>query len=145
MRFLSLIFILSVFIVAGCTSQPSNTSSAVPAPGFEDVEEKILGVNTGSGTQGSGELREFTVTARRFSFNPDPIEVNIGDTVRITITSQDVAHGFALDEFGVNAFLRPGIASSVEFVADRAGTFRFYCTVPCGSGHSGMLGRLIVK
>ena len=32
----------------------------------------------------------------------------------------------------------------VEFVADKAGTFSFRCSVPCGSGHQLMQGTLVV-
>jgi cytochrome c oxidase subunit 2 len=37
-----------------------------------------------------------------------------------------------------------GEAITVEFVADRAGSFDFTCAEYCGTGHSGMKGRLTV-
>jgi cytochrome c oxidase subunit II len=33
---------------------------------------------------------------------------------------------------------------TLEFVADKAGTFGFSCSEYCGSGHSSMRGRLVV-
>ena len=85
------------------------------------------------------------MTAKRWEFTPSSITVNKGDTVKLTITSEDVTHGFNLPEFGVNAQLQPGKTIAVEFVADKTGTFSFFCSVFCGTGHSGMRGTLIVK
>jgi cytochrome c oxidase subunit 2 len=34
---------------------------------------------------------------------------------------------------------------TVEFVADKAGTFTFSCSVYCGKGHRGMKGELVVS
>ena len=39
---------------------------------------------------------------------------------------------------------RGGEAVTVEFVADRAGSFDFTCAEYCGTGHARMKGRLVV-
>ncbi len=90
-------------------------------------------------------VKEFSITAKRFEFNPNIITVNEGDKVKLMITSIDVTHGFAIDEYGVNVRLNPSQEEVVEFIADKSGEFIFYCSVPCGSGHSRMSGKLIVK
>lgn len=90
-------------------------------------------------------IKEFTMTARQWKFDPETITVNEGDTVKLQITSVDVTHGFALSEFGINEFLEPGKTVNIEFIADKKGTFTFFCSVFCGSGHSEMKGTLIVK
>lgn len=91
------------------------------------------------------EIKEFTIVARQFVFEPDTITVNTGDTVKLTINSVDVTHGFAISEFGVNVILPRGKTKTVEFVASLAGTYRMFCSVQCGSGHSSMKGTLIVQ
>ena len=88
---------------------------------------------------------EFNITARQWSFDPAVITVNKGDTVLLHIQSVDVTHGFAITEFNVNSTLTAGQTTDVEFVADQAGTFSFFCSVFCGSGHSDMQGTLIVE
>lgn len=98
-----------------------------------------------TGNQATGKLKEFTVTAKQFEFNPATITVNKGDTVRLTITSLDVPHGFRINEFNVNARIEPGKTAAVEFIADKSGTFTFFCSVVCGAGHSDMKGTLVVK
>lgn len=95
--------------------------------------------------QPTGELREFTITAKQFTFTPSTLTVNKGDRVRLSISDVDVKHGFAITEFGVNLLLTVGKTEIAQFVADKRGTFIFYCLVPCGSGHSTMKGQLIVK
>lgn len=35
--------------------------------------------------------------------------------------------------------------STVEFVVDKTGSFRYYCNVPYGSGHKSMGGNLVVE
>lgn len=137
----NLIFVLlfGLFLIAGC-SQTTTPSSAVPAPGQEDVEEKVV-----AGLETEGEVKEFDIIAKQFEFVPDTITVNQGDRVELHIESVDVTHGFALPEFGINERLNPGRDVHVNFVADKKGTFSFYCSVPCGSGHGRMSGQLIVK
>ncbi|MBI4451758.1 cupredoxin domain-containing protein [Candidatus Woesearchaeota archaeon] len=93
----------------------------------------------------STAVKEFTVTARQFEFDPATITVSRGDDVRLKITSQDVTHGFSISEYGVNERLDPHKEVVVEFTADKQGEFSFFCSIPCGSGHGGMNGKLIVR
>jgi len=102
-----------------------------------------------SGTVPStGEVREFEVTAKTWEFNLRMIEVDAGDTVVLRVTGLDdglgSGHGFALPDFMVNEVIREGQTLTIEFVADKTGTFTFSCSVPCGTGHSTMTGTLIV-
>ncbi len=94
---------------------------------------------------GSDGIREFTVTAKQWKFEPSTIEVNQGDLVRLGVTSIDVTHGISIPGYGINERLSPGQTVNIEFVADRKGTFPFACSVSCGVGHSGMGGKLIVN
>ncbi len=91
------------------------------------------------------DVKEFTMTAKQWEFSPSTITVNKGDKVRLLVTSIDVAHGINLPDFGVSGFINPGKQTVVEFVADKQGTFSFFCNVACGIGHSNMRGTLIVN
>lgn len=95
--------------------------------------------------QPTGEVKVFEIKAFQFYFEPDTITVNRGDVVNLHLESRDVTHGFALPEFGINEILELGKDVHVDFVADKAGEFMFYCSVPCGSGHGAMRGQLIVR
>ena len=93
----------------------------------------------------SPETKEFNVVAKQWDFSPSTITVNEGDNVILRIESIDVTHGFVLSGFGVNERLEPGKTTTVEFMADKKGTFSFFCNVSCGIGHSGMRGTLVVQ
>jgi heme/copper-type cytochrome/quinol oxidase subunit 2 len=70
--------------------------------------------------------------------------VGQGDRVVITLTASDVVHGFYLDGYKIEERVEPGIIKQIEFVANKAGKFRYRCTVSCGSLHPFMLGELVV-
>jgi len=92
-----------------------------------------------------GELKEITIRAYPFSFDPDTITVNVGDIVRLTAYSEDgMEHGIAIPEFGVEMTF-DYYPKTVEFVADKAGTFPFSCSLYCGPGHRDMKGKLVVN
>lgn len=97
-------------------------------------------------TQPEQTVKEFSMTAKRFSFDPAKITVNQGDKVSLKISNiDDVPHGFSLPDFNINVTLTPSKTETVEFTADKAGQFTFACSVVCGAGHADMQGLLIVN
>lgn len=91
------------------------------------------------------EVKTIDIIASRFQFEPANIQVVEGDRVRFRVRSADVPHSFAIKAFRVKAPIpKADVAVTVEFVAERAGTFDFTCTEYCGTGHSRMKGRLVV-
>ncbi len=77
--------------------------------------------------------------------NPE-LKVGVGDTVKVTLISGEGAqHNFYIDEFGVKSadVTGQGNSVSVEFVADKEGTFAYYCAIP-GHRQAGMEGKIIV-
>lgn len=85
------------------------------------------------------------ITAKQFSFDPAEVRVKLGEKVRLEVTSVDVEHGIAVPAFNLDATLKPGTTTKLEFTADKTGGFPFFCNVFCGSGHGGMRGTLIVE
>ncbi|MBY0539324.1 cupredoxin domain-containing protein [Patescibacteria group bacterium] len=122
-------------------SQTSTDSAQVeigmPAPGSEGVNEMEVVSETG------GTVKEFTVDGKNFSFTPELVSVKKGDTVRIKFVNSQGFHDFVIDEFKVaTPQIKEGEAV-VEFVADKAGSFEYYCSV--GSHRAmGMKGTLQV-
>jgi heme/copper-type cytochrome/quinol oxidase subunit 2 len=88
---------------------------------------------------------EILLTARKYRFSPDRIEVSQDDLVRLTIRSEDLAYSFAIDEYRIARRVPAGGSTSFEFLADRAGTFRFYSNLTNDSAHAEMQGQLVVR
>jgi cytochrome c oxidase subunit II len=85
------------------------------------------------------------IAAERYNFTPDVIRVKKNDHVKLALTALDAEHGFKLEAFHINEKLKKGEVTSVEFVADKTGTFPFQCSHFCGRGHGKMKGQLIVE
>jgi heme/copper-type cytochrome/quinol oxidase subunit 2 len=105
--------------------------------------------------------RSITITAHKYAYDPPVIEVNRGDRLRIRLVAKDVTHGFYVEGYDVDAKMRPENptfwlrhpssgeeykeAEEISFVANRAGKFRYRCSITCGYMHPFMQGELIVR
>jgi plastocyanin len=125
MRYLA---ILALLLVVGCT-QPA-TMTTETSTGTADVT--------------------FVITGEPFKFVMDGVEnptlnVKQGDRVRIDYTTTEGFHDWKVDEFNAaTGQVGAGESSSVEFVADKKGTYEYYCSV--GSHRQmGMKGQLVVS
>ncbi|KKU81208.1 MAG: Plastocyanin [Parcubacteria group bacterium GW2011_GWA1_47_8] len=89
-------------------------------------------------------VKEFTVTGQNFVFLPATLSVKKGDRVKIIFKNTGGFHGFKIDEFGVaSKQINGGQEETLEFVADKTGSFEYYCSV--GKHRSmGMKGALTV-
>lgn len=95
---------------------------------------------------GGDGVREVQVRVYAWGMSPGVIRVEPGQRVRFVATTDDVMHGFAINELGVNLALAPGRTSrSAEIdVTLPEGTYPTHCSVFCGLGHGAMKGRLVV-
>lgn len=120
MKKIILLFVLSVFLVSACAQQKPEdlVGQGTPVPQQETQEQSEEQTQT---TQ--SEIKEFRMTAKRFEFEPSTIEVNKGDKVRLIVTSTDVPHGISIPEYSINERLDPGKPVTIEFTADKQGTF----------------------
>ena len=89
--------------------------------------------------------RPFSVTARRYTFEPARIEVFQDDVVRIDLRSEDIAHSWTVDDYRIAKRVSHGQPVTFEFRADKVGTFPFYCSLQTEDGCRQMRGQLIVK
>jgi cytochrome c oxidase subunit II len=138
---LMITFLGALLLIYGCGSSETQDGGVESPPETNPLEDDDVPPDEPV----SSEVKEFTMTAKQWDFEPSTITVNQGDTVKLSIESVDVAHGFAISAFGVNERLEPGETTNVEFVADESGTFTFFCSVQCGAGHPNMRGQLIVN
>jgi len=96
-----------------------------------------------------GNNVEIWMTVVRSHFYPEHVEIKKGDNVTWHLTNlertPDATHGFAISGYNINLSLEPGETQTVEFVADRSGTFTYYCTEFCSALHLEMLGYMLVE
>lgn len=93
----------------------------------------------------TGSVKTFNVSAFNFGFAPKTITVNKGDVVKLVVTNTGGYHDLRIDEFNVaTKRISDGQTDTVQFTADKTGSFEFYCSV--GSHRAmGMWGTLTVK
>ena len=131
---------------------------------FNKTNQTAENVNTADNTQNNNAaetapvvtenkelaVKEFTMTSfyeivdgqPRPQYSLKEITVNKGDSVRIKITVTKGMHDFKIDEFDVYADTKElNKEYVVEFTADKAGEFIYYCTKPSHkqNGHWGTL------
>jgi|SRR3989344_3534285 len=130
-------------------NQPAGNPApvAVPLGGETTLESKPAPtIDPGPGpTPAPGQVKVFTVDAKNFSFSPAEIRVKKGDKVKIVLNNTGGFHDWVVDEFNARTKQVTGPATAeVEFTADKAGTFEFYCSV--GQHRAmGMKGNLVVE
>lgn len=98
------------------------------------------------------EIKEFTMTSwyemkdgkASTNFSLKEIKVKKGDTVRIKVTNTKGSHDFSLDEYSIKKLTPLNQEVTIEFKADKAGSFKYYCSMP-SHRQMGQEGTLIVE
>jgi plastocyanin len=140
-----LIYVKSSKITAKPSMQTAKvTSLTQPQPTAQESTAPNETSPTGAAAE-QGAEKEFTVTGSNFSFDPKEIKVKKGDTVKILFKNADGFHDWRVDEFNAaTKKIKGGEQDSVQFVAEKAGTFEYYCSVG-EHRQMGMKGNLVVE
>ena len=105
-----------------------------------------LGALSVSPTAGSDGVKDISVHARSWGFTPRVVHVEPGDTIRFRVVSDDIKHGFAINELGLN--LQLAVDREVRTpdlkIALPPGKYTIHCSTFCGLGHSTMKASLVV-
>lgn len=125
-----------LLVGAGCAAPTSVNTEVKTPPGRSE--------NANNALAGRAAV-EIKMTAKQFAFEPAEVRVPFGRKIRLLVTSADVAHGLAIPAFNVNVNLAAGQITTIEFIADKKGSYPFFCSVFCGGGHKEMTGTLIVE
>lgn len=72
------------------------------------------------------------------------LHVPVGVPIELTMTSRDVIHDFGIPAFRIKKDVLPGQYTTEWFRATRTGRFHLFCDQYCGTGHSAMIGWVIV-
>lgn len=149
-----ILIVVIVLLVIGAIALTSSTATRntldIDVPGQNtgiDSEDDVVIINTTSTTTATTTLpsiKSFTVNGKDFSFSPSTITVKKNDRVKITLNSTQGFHDLKIDGYNVaTPQIQTGGTATVEFTADKAGSFEYYCTV--GQHRAmGMKGTLVV-
>ena len=92
------------------------------------------------------ETKEVKITAKKYEFSPNTVEVNAGTRIVFKITAMDRTHGFEIANAKDSCVeIKMGETATVEYMADKSGTVEFRCCVFCGFGHRGMKGKIVIR
>jgi mono/diheme cytochrome c family protein len=79
-------------------------------------------------------------------WSPEVIKANVGEPLHLSLTSEDVAHGFAVGQMDMEAVdIEPGKVTDVTLTFDKPGIYTFFCTRWCGLNHWRMRGTIEVS
>ncbi len=122
-------------------NENTNTVSGTVNTGAINVEVQPPIVTT----QPTVITKTFTINGNNFAFDVKTMEVSKGDKVKIIFKNTSGKHDWKIDEFNAaTKILNGGEEETIEFIADKTGSFEYYCSV--GSHRAmGMKGNLIVK
>ena len=78
-------------------------------------------------------------------WTPANLTAHIGQPLRLRLTSDDVAHSFAVGQTDwPEVVVMPGQVTQTVLTFERPGTYTFYCTTWCGPNHWRMRGTIEV-
>lgn len=121
------------------TAEPTQ---AAPAEATKAPTAEPTQAPTTAPTQASSSS-EVVVTIQNFAFNPNPLSIPVGTTVRF-VNKDSAAHTATADDGSFDSgTLNQG--QDFTFTFTKAGTFAYYCAFHGGKGGVGMSGTITVK
>lgn len=118
------------------TEQSSDAASSAPAQAASS-KPAVTAPATGS--------RTVLMTVTNFKFEPAQITVKKGEKIKLQVTAIEGTHGLAIPDLGVNVSVAPGQTVTIDIPTMKTGTFSFFCSIPCGSGHRDMRGMIVIE
>lgn len=127
------IILMTALILSGCASAAQNAGEGIVVEytltsGMIDGKFTYIGV--GGGIDGVS--------------NP-VLSANVGDTVKITLTSDGIEHDISFPDFNATSehVVGQGSSTTLSFTVDKGGEFVYFCTLP-GHREAGMEGKFSV-
>ena len=85
------------------------------------------------------QIRTIEIHAHRFAFSPAEITLKKGETVKLRLITDDVAHSLVVPDLQIKQEMLKGHPVDVTVAPNRSGDFHGVCGRFCGSGHGSMV------
>ncbi len=108
----------------------NSQTTSTTTPGTDTTATTSAAAVNAAVTVNDGTTKNFTVTGTNFAFAPKTLSVKKGDTVTITFVNSNGFHDLHIDEFNAKTkVIKAGEQEAITFVADKTGSFQYYCAV----------------
>ena len=154
--FLIIIALVGAGFVINLSQKSNNTDSSKQLPDTSNINNVNIGNNIdensntkktdiASQNTDNSNQKQFNITGSNFKYNLSEIRVKKGDNVKIVFTNTEGSHDLVIDEFNVRTpQIKAGEKSTIDFIADKSGTFEYYCSIG-NHRQMGMKGQLTVE
>jgi cytochrome c oxidase subunit 2 len=79
------------------------------------------------------------IVASNWKFTPNTIQLHVGQTATLHVTSSEGVHGLQSDELGIPlTAIQPDGSKTLEITPKKAGKYVLHCAIMCGAGHANM-------
>jgi cytochrome c oxidase subunit 2 len=79
------------------------------------------------------------IVASNWKFTPNTIELHVGETTTLRVTSSEGVHGLQSDDLGIpQTMIEPGKFETIVVTPKKAGKYVLHCAIMCGEGHANM-------
>jgi cytochrome c oxidase subunit II len=96
-------------------------------------------------TQLDDKTYQVFAVAKMWQFEPAQIYIPVGSQVDFFLTSNDVVHGFHIENKNVNMMAVYGNINKTTVKFDKPGVYKIICHEYCGVGHQNMQAEVIVN
>jgi cytochrome c oxidase subunit II len=79
------------------------------------------------------------VVASNWKFTPNTIQLHVGQTTALQVTSKEGVHGLESADLGIPmTTIVSGSVKSIDVTPKKPGKYVLHCAVMCGAGHANM-------
>ncbi|MBI1862557.1 cupredoxin domain-containing protein [Candidatus Microgenomates bacterium] len=132
-----LLVVMSLFLISSIrkpAKKTFQTSKSLPTP--------TQGAKNPLYTPGK---QTFVIFVKNWDFNPTHITVKQGDRVVLKVKSMDIEHGISIPVYNISESLPSFKVQTIEFTANKKGSFAYICTKNCGPKSALMKGTITVE
>ncbi|MFC4768295.1 cupredoxin domain-containing protein [Effusibacillus consociatus] len=93
----------------------------------------------------TGNPQEVKIAGSNYKFEVTQGELKAGQPVKLTLEGKAGVHGYKITDSSINETVKSDEVKTVTWTPEKSGEYFVVCSVPCGSGHSSMQAKIVVK